>query len=56
MRFIKKLNWLLRYYSAALKHASLIDRRKLHAQWEIEHLRKIFQAYAVDCVFDVGAN
>lgn len=56
MHYLERIKRFIRYYSAALRHAGVIDRRKLHAQWEIEHLRKIFQAYAVDCVFDVGAN
>ncbi len=28
----------------------------LHQAWEVEQLRKLFSAYGIDCVFDVGAN
>jgi hypothetical protein len=31
----------------------LVDRRKLHSLHEQIHLQRLF---AVDCVFDVGAN
>lgn len=34
----------------------VIDTNNLYKHWEIEHLKKIFSRYGVDCVFDVGAN
>jgi len=39
-----------------LRHLRLVDDRELHALWEQQHLRRLFAAYGVDCVFDVGAN
>lgn len=46
----------LRSVSRRARHARLIDTRELHRYWEEEQLRRVFQAYAPDCVFDVGAN
>ncbi len=34
----------------------IIDRRHLYKYWEQEHLRRLLRHYAVDCVFDIGAN
>ncbi len=39
-----------------LRNARIIHRGQLYQYWEQEHLRRFFSAYAVDCVFDVGAN
>jgi FkbM family methyltransferase len=34
----------------------VIDQRQLYKYWERDHLKKLFQYYEIDCVFDVGAN
>ena len=34
----------------------VMDTSKLYAYPEIHHLRQLFSAFDVDCVFDVGAN
>ncbi len=39
-----------------LWHLQVVDDRELHALWEQQHLKRLFAAYGVDCVFDVGAN
>jgi FkbM family methyltransferase len=39
-----------------LTNLRLIDRRKLYLLHEQVHLERMFEAFAVDCVFDVGAN
>lgn len=31
-------------------------KKNLYEEWEVAHLRQLFDHYAVDCVFDVGAN
>lgn len=34
----------------------VIDRRHLYKYWEQEQLKRLLRHYAVDCVFDIGAN
>jgi FkbM family methyltransferase len=34
----------------------VIDESEIHTIWEQRHLRRFLRHYAVDCVFDVGAN
>lgn len=46
----------IRRVLAALKNARLYDERLLHQLWERKQLEKVFAHFAVDCVFDVGAN
>ncbi len=38
------------------KQWRLIRMDRLHQYWEVEHLKRVFEAFDVDCVFDVGAN
>ena len=38
------------------RNTKLVDMRELYKYWEQEHLKKIFNKYEIDCVFDVGAN
>jgi FkbM family methyltransferase len=40
----------------SFRNIQVIDRRVLHELWERNHLRRLFEHYQVDCVFDVGAN
>ena len=35
---------------------ALVHGSELYHYFEAEHLRKVFERFAVDCVFDVGAN
>ena len=51
-----KFNNLPRRLATKLGSLRLVDRRKLYALWEAEHLRHLLPFCAVDCVFDVGAN
>ncbi|NNK63551.1 MAG: FkbM family methyltransferase [Gemmatimonadetes bacterium] len=39
-----------------LRQLRLIRLDCLHQVWEVEHLKKVFETFDVDCVFDVGAN
>lgn len=39
-----------------LQNLILLDRRRLYAVSEAEHLRRLLAHCQVDCVFDVGAN
>lgn len=39
-----------------VRHAIILDKRKLHAFWERDHLRKLFDYLRADCVFDIGAS
>lgn len=39
-----------------LRNLRVFDQRKLYILWEQNHLRKIFERFNVDCVFDIGAN
>ena len=50
------LRSLPRHLVQNLKNLRLIDGRNLYVLWEAEHLRRLLSFYAVDCVFDVGAN
>lgn len=49
MNFFKKI---LR----KLNNLRINDRRHLYKYWEHDHLKKVLATYAVDCVFDIGAN
>ncbi|WP_150740045.1 FkbM family methyltransferase [Pandoraea anapnoica] len=40
---------------AGWKH-NFFDAHRLYAQWEQTHLKKVFDRFDVDCVFDIGAN
>jgi FkbM family methyltransferase len=46
----------VRSWASYLRHARVIHRRQLYRYWEEEHLRRLFAMYAIDCVFDVGAD
>lgn len=49
IRHIKHYYWHLAEYS-------LIRDSRLYERWEQYHLKRLLDYYAVDCVFDVGAN
>lgn len=49
------INKLMDFYRK-FRNTRLIDMRELYKYWEEEHLKKIFNEYEIDCVFDVGAN
>lgn len=53
---LNRLREIARYYRQALRHAIVIDRRKLYAAWEQAQLKQLLAYLDVDCVFDVGAN
>ncbi len=46
----------LREWADKLRSLRLVDMRELYKEWEPSHLRRFLRHYAVDCVFDVGAN
>jgi FkbM family methyltransferase len=39
-----------------LSNLRVVNRRKLFELWEQQHLKRLLTDYAIDCVFDVGAN
>lgn len=53
---LRRLARTFREASRRIRNTRLIDARELYRYWEEEQLRRIFKAYAPDCVFDVGAN
>jgi FkbM family methyltransferase len=47
---------MIRRAFGKLARMSLVDRSKLAVLFEQDHLRQFLAEFAVDCVFDVGAN
>lgn len=47
---------VIRWRLCRLAHYRVLDTSRLYVYPEIQHLRRVFERYSVDCVFDVGAN
>lgn len=43
-------------FAARLKHTRIYDQRIEYQLQEFAILRKVVEAFSVDCVFDIGAN
>ena len=43
-------------WGRSLLNYRLLNTKRLYAWPEIQHLRKLFGRFSVDCVFDIGAN
>lgn len=54
--FCQRVTRKLKYLYQKCRNAKLIDSSELYKYWEHMHLKQLFELYAVDCVFDVGAN
>ena len=52
MRLVEELHEQM----ARFRSRPALDARKLYKRWEQAHLRRLFDQFEVDCIFDVGAN
>jgi FkbM family methyltransferase len=53
---IKKFISNARKVKLRLENLTILDRTKLYEVWEQQQLKRIFDRFDIDCVFDVGAN
>jgi FkbM family methyltransferase len=55
-RIPRFLGRIPRFLGRRIPRFQLVRMSHLYQHWEIEHLKKFFSHFEVDCVFDVGAN
>lgn len=48
--------WRIKEAYEGACNVALYDRREPHKVWEVYTLKRLFQQFPIDCVFDVGAN